>query len=172
MEAKLGTTICQPIDSAPAGILCKIARLTFNNRMRKNLFDSAVVDCWSDEQQQHLCLPEIYGVGAFNSEARDPLLGDSIFKVGRTTGYQEGIVTKVSVATAVEHDPGQIAYFENQYEAKRRDGGAFSAGGDSGSAIMLMDRTPCGQLHAGGGNATIFSGVLSVMKGMKIDFEF
>ena len=61
------------------------------------------------------------------------VLGDSVVKSGRTTGWTTGRVTGVQATTQVSYGLGKTARFEDQILIGP---GGFSAGGDSGSAIM------------------------------------
>jgi hypothetical protein len=81
---------------------------------------------------------------------------EDVEKLGRTTGHTRGRITAVEVdAVAVQYDR-VVHRFDDQIEIEGR-GGAFSAGGDSGSVIWRSrDRAPVGLLFAGssaGGSA-------------------
>jgi len=72
-------------------------------------------------------------------------------KTGRTTGYTQGQISAVAFDGEVEYESG-IAFFEDQILIEP---GNFSAGGDSGSAILDMDENIVGLLFAGGPTHTI-----------------
>jgi len=74
---------------------------------------------------------------------------EDVEKVGRTTGHTRGRISAVEVdGVAVQYDH-VVHTFDDQVEIEGR-GGAFSAGGDSGSVIWrTRDRAPLGLLFAG-----------------------
>jgi len=92
---------------------------------------------------------------------RDLALGDRVKKWGRTTSFTEGYVDQVSVVSNVDYGKG-VAVFEDQI-AIRADSGEFSAGGDSGSAILTTDNYWGGLLFAGGEGVTIANRVSHVL---------
>ena len=61
------------------------------------------------------------------------VLGDRVAKSGRTTGWTTGTVTGIHATIQVSYGVGQVATFEDQLLI---DPAGFSAGGDSGSAIL------------------------------------
>ncbi|RBY89990.1 hypothetical protein [Blastococcus sp. TF02A-26] len=92
-------------------------------------------------------------------------------KVGRTTGHTHGRVTAVEVdGVAVQYDDA-VHTFDGQIEIEGL-GGAFSAGGDSGSVIWRSaDRAPLALLFAGsdiggaqGGGVTYASPLATVLR--------
>ena len=60
-----------------------------------------------------------------------------VYKVGRTTGFTEGVVTNVLGTTNIPY-PGGVAYFNNQIiiQATPDNVGPFSDNGDSGSGVI------------------------------------
>ena len=91
-------------------------------------------------------------------------------KVGRTTGHTRGRITAVEVdGVAVQYDDA-VHTFDGQVEIEGL-GGAFSAGGDSGSVIWRSrDRAPLALLFAGsevggaqGGGVTFASPLATVL---------
>jgi hypothetical protein len=74
---------------------------------------------------------------------------EAVEKVGRTTGHTRGRISAVEVdGVAVQYDSA-VHTFDDQVEIVGA-GGAFSAGGDSGSVIWrARDRAPLGLLFAG-----------------------
>jgi hypothetical protein len=81
-------------------------------------------------------------------------LGDSVFKVGRTTGLTRGTVT--SVATVVGPIPYRDgpSWFRDSFEIEGINGTQFSDHGDSGSAIVRDNGEIVGLLYAGNGQQT------------------
>jgi len=94
---------------------------------------------------------EILNIGKINGMISGQL-GMPARKMGRTTGYQEGTVTQVDVLTEVSYGAGKIAVFEDQLLIEP---GGFSAGGDSGSAILDDRNRLFGLLFAGSDTVTI-----------------
>ena len=72
-------------------------------------------------------------------------LGDKVLKVGRTTELTHGTVEGVNSMVKVRYDGG-TATFDNQLEIRSSEGKEFSAGGDSGSAILTDDGLKMGGL--------------------------
>jgi hypothetical protein len=74
---------------------------------------------------------------------------EDVEKVGRSTGHTRGRISAVEVdGVAVQYDEA-VHTFDDQVEIQGL-GGAFSAGGDSGSVIWRSrDRAPLGLLFAG-----------------------
>ena len=76
-------------------------------------------------------------------------------KYGRTTEETKGRVSAINATVNVGYDSG-TARFVGQIVIS---GGSFSAGGDSGSLIVVQKgqnaRRPVGLLYAGGGGSTI-----------------
>lgn len=81
-------------------------------------------------------------------------LGSVVKKSGRTTGVTVGTITQVSVTVNVEYGDGKIAIFTNQLMIEP---GGFSAGGDSGSAVLDVDNNLVALLFAGSDECTIIS---------------
>lgn len=101
------------------------------------------------------------GVGDLRG-IRDLELGDRVQKVGRTTEHTLGMVVAVESFTRVNYGSAGIAAFDDQLQI-RADEGDFSAGGDSGSAILSMDNYLGGLLFAGGGGVTIANPIRHVV---------
>jgi hypothetical protein len=114
-----------------------------------NLVDAAVCK----PREQSVVLPEIHQLGPVMG-VRDLQLGDRVVKVGRTTELTRGVVEGVQGYFKVSYGTGSTATFDDQL-AIRGDTGDFSAGGDSGSAILSEDGFVGGLLFAGGGGQTI-----------------
>lgn len=96
-------------------------------------------------------------------------------KYGRTTGLTSGRVSAINGTFNVGYDTG-VARFVNQIVIS---GGDFSAGGDSGSLIVVdarrsaSDRQPVGLLFAGSTSFTIANPIQAVLDrfGVTIDGE-
>lgn len=76
--------------------------------------------------------------------------GETVYKVGRTTGPTKGRVTAFDVDNViVNYDAGNLR-FDNQIEIEGAGRTAFSDGGDSGSLIVNADMQGVALLFAGG----------------------
>lgn len=75
-------------------------------------------------------------------------LGVAAWKVGRTTGVTQGIVTAVGLDDVPVTYNGQKLYFDDQLEIQGT-AGLFSAGGDSGSLVIDAGNNAIGLLFAG-----------------------
>jgi hypothetical protein len=90
-------------------------------------------------------------------------LGTALQKSGRTTGYTTGSVLQIDVTVTVNYN-GPLATFTGQLMA-----GAMSQGGDSGSAVLDMDKNVVGLLFAGSTSTTIINPIQFVFDLMNID---
>ena len=79
-----------------------------------------------------------------------PLVGQSVQKVGRTTGYTLGNVIGINVSVVVNYGTLSAGYMGQLAFASA---GQFGNSGDSGSLIVTNDRRPVALLFAGGGAA-------------------
>lgn len=84
-------------------------------------------------------------------------LGQSVQKMGRTTGLTQGTITQVDVTVDVDY-AGRKARFEDQVFAS-----PMSSPGDSGSTILDMDRRIAGQLFAGSNQVTILTPIQRIL---------
>ncbi len=82
----------------------------------------------------------------------DPVLGTSIQKYGRTTSYTTGEILQLGTTISVDYGASGVATFHDQIVA-----GNMSAGGDSGSAVLDMDKNLVGLLFAGSATSTIIN---------------
>lgn len=123
-----------------------------------NLVDAAVAQVLLEEWVD-LEIPAIGEIQGF----RDLDLGDRVIKTGRTTSTTTGFVETVSATSQVSYGTGKgIAIFADQFVV-RADSGDFSAGGDSGSAIVDEDGFVGGLLFAGGDGVTIANRISHVV---------
>ena len=97
----------------------------------------------------------IEGIGTISSVIKTPTVGLAVQKSGRTTGHTTGTVGSINTSVNVQYQIkcGQgrtyILSYTNQVVI---NSSAFSAGGDSGSAIVTNDtcHQPVALLFAGG----------------------
>jgi hypothetical protein len=90
------------------------------------------------------------------------MLGTPLQKSGRTTGYTKGQIIQIDVTVSVDYG-GKIATFQNQLMA-----GAMSQGGDSGSAVLDMDKRVVGLLYAGSDSTTILNPIQFVLDALQV----
>jgi hypothetical protein len=114
------------------------------------------------------------GYGTPKSATIKASIGQMVQKYGRTTGLTKGRISYINVTVNVEYDSG-VARFVNQIAIS---GGNFSAGGDSGSLVVVQKgkdtRRPVGLLFAGSSSLTILNpidAVLGAFPGISIDGE-
>jgi S1-C subfamily serine protease len=109
----------------------------------------------------------ILRTSAYQADRNDPnkVLGESrVYKVGRTTGYTEGVVIALA-ATATIGYAGGSAYFAGQLvvRATTDNVGPFSNPGDSGSAVLNARHELVGLLFAGSQQQTLVNPITDVL---------
>jgi len=117
------------------------------------------------------------GYGMPKSATAQAQINQKVMKYGRTTGLTTGSVYAINATVDVQYSAG-VARFENQIVVQP---GSFSAGGDSGSLIVVNgkgpfkndDRKPVGLLFAGSPFFTIANPIDPVLArfGVTIDGE-
>ena len=89
-------------------------------------------------------------------------LGTPLQKMGRTTGYTMGQITQLDVTVTVDYG-GKLGTFRNQLMA-----GGMSQGGDSGSAVLDMNKRVVGLLYAGSNTTTILNPIQNVLDALQV----
>ena len=95
-----------------------------------------------------------------------------VLKYGRTTGQTNGRIDAINATVNVNYGSPGVARFVNQIIIKP---GNFSAGGDSGSLIVVQKgtdvRSPVGLLFAGGFGITVANPINDILTrfGVTID---
>ncbi len=89
-------------------------------------------------------------------------LGTQVQKTGRTTGYTTGTITQIDATVRIDYY-GSTAVFEGQLVAS-----PMSQPGDSGSAILDMERRVVGLLFAGSDAATIINPIEEVLAALNV----
>ena len=98
---------------------------------------------WSPQFLPPRSLPRISAVGA-------PMVGEEVFKVGRTTGPTHGrIVATDTYAGPFQYAPDAYAWFEGVFEVEELNLGLFADNGDSGAIIMKPSGELVGMLFGG-----------------------
>jgi hypothetical protein len=151
---KIGNAITR-IFNAPATVAKRQTRLqAVNSEQLENLVDAAI----ARPIDTAAVLKEILEIGV-------PLgleigsLGMKIQKSGRTTGLTKGEITQVDVMVTVQYGEGKTALFVDQIMA-----GEMCSGGDSGSAVLNMDKELVGLLFAGSDKTTVMNPILDVFE--------
>lgn len=109
-----------------------------------------------------LVQPDILNIGV-PVGAGTATLGTAVQKSGRTTGYTTDSIQQIDVTVNVNYG-GPIATFTGQLLA-----GAMSQGGDSGSAVLDMERRVVGLLFAGSFNTTILNPIQLVLDALTVE---
>lgn len=107
----------------------------------------------------------ILKIGVPRTDLAAPEVGLEIQKFGRTTEYTKDKIIGVDAMVNVGYGGGKIAVFEHQIIA-----GPMSAGGDSGSLVLDMEKRPVGLLFAGSDKVTIINEIARVMEALEIKF--
>jgi hypothetical protein len=90
-------------------------------------------------------------------------LGTEVQKTGRTTGHTQGTINQIDATLRIDYN-GRSALFTGQLVA-----GAMSQPGDSGSAVLDMDKRVVGLLFAGSNVTTIINPIDEVLSALNVD---
>jgi len=113
------------------------------------------------------------GYGTPQTATAEASIGMKVLKYGRTTGQTKGRVYAINVTVDVGYDSG-VARFENQIVITP---GTFSAGGDSGSLIVVDSKRtsdhhkPVGLLFAGSSLYTIANPIGPVLDAFGVTID-
>lgn len=127
------------------------------NEPGNNTVDCAIARPLSSD----LVTPDILNIG-IPVGVGSATLGTALQKMGRTTGYTTGQITQIDVTVSVDYG-GKIGTFKNQLMS-----GAMSAGGDSGSAVLDMQKRVVGLLYAGSDSTTIMNPIQFVLDALQV----
>jgi len=128
------------------------------NESRNNTVDCAIARPLSAD----LVNPDILGIG-IPAGVGAGTLGTAVQKSGRTTGHTTDQITQIDMTVSVSYGGTNIAVFKNQLAA-----GPMSQGGDSGSAVLDMDRNVVGLLFAGSNSTTIMNPIQFVLDALQV----
>lgn len=157
-DCEIADTVVKLLN-ALSGLLGSRHRLEASQRSSEsNRVDAALARPLSPNQVTH----EILRIGAPVGLGRGSL-GTQVQKTGRTTGYTRGTISQVDATLRVDYH-GLKALFTGQLVA-----GAMSRGGDSGSAVLDMERRVVGLLFAGSHAATIINPMDDVLSALDVD---
>jgi hypothetical protein len=115
------------------------------------------------------------GYGTPKSATVAPTLNTKVLKYGRTTGQTEGTISGINATLLIGYSTG-VARFVNQIVITP---GSFSAGGDSGSLIVVKgkgrnkadDGKPVGLLYAGSSFQTIANPIDEVLARLGVTID-
>jgi hypothetical protein len=106
--------------------------------------------------------PDILNIG-IPTGVGTATLGTPVQKSGRTTGHTTDQITQIDVSVSVSYGGTNIAVFKNQLMA-----GPMSQGGDSGSAVLDMNKQVVGLLFAGSTSTTIMNPIQFVLDALQV----
>ena len=174
-RANKGDVIVQPgpldggiVSSGKVGQLHDFIKL---KRRGTNLVDCATASM--DEGLEYF-YNHLETLGPIKGVRKTPLeIGETVFKVGRTTGVTKGEVDTVALDQVdVGFDMGVIL-FDDQIQIGPVGNTPFSLGGDSGSLIVDSKRRAVGLLFAGNDvDATFANPIQTVLDKLKVDLVF
>jgi len=107
---------------------------------------------------------EVLGIGVMSKQVAEVSVGDTVQKSGRTTGVTQGEVIAIDVTVDVNYGPQGNARFVDQILTSD-----MSNGGDSGSAILDLNRNVVGLLFAGSDTVTIMNPIQTVFSKLGIE---
>lgn len=105
---------------------------------------------------------EILGIGVPVGTG-EAMLGMDVQKSGRTTGHTVGTITQIEATVRIDYY-GPQATFEGQLIAT-----PMSQPGDSGSAVLDMERRVVGLLFAGSDQATVINPISDVLSALHVE---
>jgi hypothetical protein len=176
-NAALGEPILQPgpFDGGvdPTDRIARLSRfvpITFDPPVPRvahhNLVDAAVA-----EGQFHDLDREIYWIGYVQGwrPKHNVTVGTVVKKTGRTTNFTVGRITAINATVDVGYGGGRVARFKDLIVTTN-----ISAGGDSGSLVITVNRGTCcnvavGLLFAGSSIATILNQIENVRALLRVE---
>jgi hypothetical protein len=128
-----------------------------------NVIDAAIADVVNDADVTGATHPNAGSYGQPRSTTINAAVGMKVQKYGRTTRHTQGTVQAINATVNIGYSSG-TARFVSQIIISP---GGFSAGGDSGSLIVVRggsnDRKPVGLLFAGSSSITIANPINAVL---------
>jgi hypothetical protein len=161
LVAKLSVSDFEPLLFSPHGASIAAGNVLLNE------VDAGLAEVEPTVVSTNTYLPMRTGItapSAFGTARRD----DIVSKVGRTTGLTHGKVTAVGTIVSNVGYGSKEAWFRGSIEISNVAGIAFSAGGDSGSAIVNTSGEVVGLLYAGNGSQTYACPIDAVVKALGI----
>ena len=91
-----------------------------------------------------------------------------VYKVGRTTGYTEGVVTNIAARVRIPYADGWATFVDQIVVEQTEDNvGSFSDPGDSGSAVLNDSHEVVGLLFAGSPSRTLINPIAPVVDSLR-----
>ncbi len=112
--------------------------------------------------EPNLVMAEIAGIG-LPTGASEPMLGQEVQKMGRTTGVTKGTISQISVTVDVNYADRTARFTDQVFTTP------MSSPGDSGSSILNMERQVVGLLFAGSERVTIITPIQRVLDRFEVD---
>ncbi len=158
---------------APRDTVARLTAFSALSATRANRVDCAIARLVAGMEPDTRTLTDIGALAGTRSGSLD--VGESVHKVGRTTGVRHGRVTAIELdGLVVEYDMGNVS-FDDQIEIEGAGRRAFSDAGDSGSLIVDGDRMAAALLFSGadhGGSnrkgVTYGNPIQAVFKALKV----
>jgi len=159
-DASVGDPILQPgpFDGGtfPNDVIARLSRwVTIRFDGSDNLVDAAVAEGpfeWLDR--------EVYWIGYTQGVRNNwPAIGEILQKTGRTTNWTTGRVMAINATVNVNYGGGRVARFVGQILTDN-----MSAGGDSGSLVLDLNRNAIGLLFAGSSSVTVLNHIFFVQQ--------
>jgi hypothetical protein len=150
-QGKIGDDILQPgkYDNGvnPKDAIARLTRFVPIDFSGANSVDGAISDLTDTSQFDARSLDRR---GKLAGGGTAPLTyAEKVYKVGRTTGLTEGVVTAVEVDNiSVTYDQS-TATFDSQIEVRSTGNNSFAAGGDSGSLVFDERNLAIGLIFGG-----------------------
>ena len=144
----IGIPIIQPGDIVGGSFKTdKIAHLTTfvpinyveDDSKKVNFMDAAIGEVINSQNISN----KVYGIGAITGVSK-AILGETVKKVGSTTGFSSGIVETTNVTMTVPFSNYESAVFVKQIRAN-----FFNDGGDSGSPVLNDKNEIVGLFYSG-----------------------
>jgi hypothetical protein len=155
-----------PAAVPPSGCAARVARLFGGPLAQVDPVNAAGrnrVDCaLAGPDDPALVSPDILNIGVPAGIAPGGL-GAAVQKSGRTTGHTTGEILQIDVSVRVGYG-GRSATFVDQLMT-----GPLSQAGDSGSAVLDMERRVVGLLFAGSGSHTLLNPIQAVLEALRAE---
>jgi len=137
--------------------------------LQVNYVDAAIA-LSTEAELDNATPPDGYGVP--RSRPISPRVNMRVMKYGRTTGLTTGRISAINVFTIVGYGPDYYLWFDRQIMIS---GSGFSAGGDSGSLIVVERgrnaRRPVGLLFAGSSTSTLANPIGLVLDALDVTID-
>ena len=150
-----------PLEVSPTHAHPRLGNVRYN-RVDAAMATLAAGIGWAPGYLAHHQLPTI-------GRRATPTLGETVFKVGRTSGLRRGRI--VSTRDRVGPVPYAIGncWFRGSFTVESVDGRPFSEPGDSGAAVVRQNGEVLGLVYAGNGVQTFACPITDVIEALGLD---